>query len=349
MSVRRIPVAVADVPLPQEAGLVERLALDSPDLGRRLRAGMEQAEKLLVATTQDTADPRIAEATGHLARAGGKRLRPLLVLLGAEFGTPWCAGVTEAAVVAELVHIASLHHDDVMDHAPLRHGVPSVHARFGAPTAVFSGDWLLARGARMAADLSPAAFRLHAATADRLVAGQLLELTGPTEGEDEVDHYFRVLSGKTAALLSMSLGIGALQAGAPEEHVAALTGFGEELGVAFQIADDLLDMCSTAGASGKERGRDLLAGVPTLPVLLALTGGHPQDAELRELLAAGPVPEESAARALELFARSPALAESEAALHHRLGLARAAVGPLPELPAKRALLALCDYVAVRTS
>lgn len=315
----------------------------------RLRAGLEQTEKLLLATTGDAADPRIAEAAGHLARAGGKRLRPLLVLLGAEFGEPWWAGVTEAAVVAELVHIASLHHDDVMDRAPTRHGVPSVHARFGTRTSVFSGDWLLARGARLAADLSPAAFRLHAATADRLVEGQLLELAGPAEGEDEVGHYFRVLSGKTAALLSMSLGIGALQAGVPEQYVAALTGFGEELGCAFQIADDLLDLRSSAGTSGKERGTDLLAGVTTLPVLLALAGEHPQDAELRELLAAGPVPEASATRALELFARSPALAESEAALHRRLDLARAALDALPEQPARRALLSLCDYVAVRSS
>ncbi|MGW3954151.1 polyprenyl synthetase family protein [Streptomyces sp. NPDC004752] len=346
---RRIPVAVEDASISQGTGIVDHLALESPDLGRRLRAGLEHAEKLLLSTTRDADDPRIAEVTGHLARAGGKRLRPLLVLLGAEFGEPWRPGVTEASVVAELVHIASLHHDDVMDRAALRHGVASVHARFGARTSVFSGDWLLARGARLAADLSPAVFRLHAATADRLVAGQLLELTGPAGGENQVDHYFRVLSGKTAALLSMSLGIGALQTGAPDEHVAALTGFGEELGIAFQIADDLLDLRSPAGASGKERGTDLLAGVPTLPILLALAGRHPQDAELRELLAAGPVPEQSAARALELFARSPALAETEAVLHRRLDLARAALAPLPGLPALRALFALCDYVAVRSS
>lgn len=350
MSVQRFPVAAAAISgAPRETGLLDRLALDDPELDNRLRAALEQSEKLLLATTQDATDPRVAAVTAHLARAGGKRLRPLLVVLGAEFGEPWRDGVTQAAVIAELVHIASLHHDDVMDGAPTRHGVPSVHTRYGARPAVLGGDWLLARAAQLSAELGPAAVRFNARTAGRLVAGQLRELTGPAPGEDPVSHYFQVLAGKTAALLSMSLGIGALQAGAPEPAVATLTEYGEHLGVAFQIADDLLDLRSPAELSGKERGTDLLAGVPTLPVLLVLESDDPADAELRDLLAAGPVPEASARRALELFARSSALTETEAVLRRRLDRARALLGELPPLPARRALLALCDYVALRNS
>ncbi|MFD7257564.1 polyprenyl synthetase family protein [Streptomyces sp. NPDC059874] len=329
--------------------LLSQLALDDPEFETRIREALDRAEKWLQTSAHDALDPRVAALTGHLADAGGKRLRPLLVLLGAEFGDPWAHGVTQAAAIAELVHIASLYHDDVMDGATTRHGVPSVHARWGERAAVLGGDWLLARAAQLAAELGSAAVHLNAQAAGRLVAGQLRELTGPRPDEDPVTHYFHVAAGKTAALLAMSLGIGAVQAGASATAAAALTECGEQLGVAFQIADDLLDLRSPAELTGKERGKDLLAGVQSLPVLLARESGDPADAELRDLLAAGPVPAAAVPRALELFGHSSALTETEAVMHRRLDRARAALGGLPPLPARRALLALCDYVALRTS
>lgn len=331
------------------ARLLTQLALEEPEFEVRMRESLSRAEKWLQASAHDALDPRVAALTGHLADAGGKRLRPLLVLLGAEFGDPWAHGVTQAAAIAELVHIASLYHDDVMDGAATRHGVPSAHARWGERAAVLGGDWLLARAAQLAAELGPAAVHLNAQAAGRLVAGQLRELTGPGPDEDPVTHYFKVAEGKTAALLSMSLGIGAIQAAARTGDVAALTECGRELGIAFQIADDLLDLRSPADVTGKERGKDLLAGVQSLPVLLAREGGDPADAELRGLLAAGPVPAADVPRALELFERSTALEETEAVMHRRLDRARAALAGLPPLPARRALLALCDYIALRTS
>ncbi|WP_330301217.1 polyprenyl synthetase family protein [Streptomyces sp. NBC_00503] len=331
------------------AGLLQRLALDEPEFETRMRESLARAEKWLQATAHESLDPRVAAITGHLADAGGKRLRPLLVLLGAEFGDPWAHGVTQAAAIAELVHIASLYHDDVMDGAATRHGVPSVHARWGERAAVLGGDWLLARAAQLAAELGPAAVHLNAQAAGRLVAGQLRELAGPAPDEDPVTHYFHVAAGKTAALLAMSLGIGAVQAAAPAPVAAALTECGEQLGIAFQIADDLLDLTSPAELTGKERGKDLLAGVQSLPVLLAREGDAPAEAGLRDLLDAGPVPAAALPRALELFERSQALAETEAVMHRRLDRARTALAGLPDLPARRALLALCDYVALRTS
>ncbi|MFJ3928186.1 polyprenyl synthetase family protein [Streptomyces sp. NPDC090022] len=344
------------------ARLLGRLALDDPEFEIRMREALERAEKWLQACSHDALDPRVGALTGHLAAAGGKRLRPLLVLLGAEFGDPWADGVTQAAAIAELVHIASLYHDDVMDGAATRHGVPSAHARFGERAAVLGGDWLLVRAAQLAADLGPAAVHLNAQAAGRLVAGQLRELAGPGPDEDPVTHYFHVAAGKTAALLAMSLGIGAVQAGAPAPAIAALTEYGDQLGIAFQIADDLLDLRAPAELTGKERGKDLLAGVASLPVLLAREGAGPDgstasdssgvegaDAELRALLAAGPVPPADLPRALDLFERSGALAETEAVMHRRLDRARTALCVLPDLPARRALLALCDYVALRTS
>ncbi len=333
----------------RRAAMIRRIVLDDPGLESRLRNGLESAEKELLAHAESADDPRISRLIGHLAAAGGKRLRPLLALLGAEFGDPWRHGVTQAAVIAELVHVSSLYHDDVMDNATTRHGVPSVNAHWGDRLAVLAGDLLLAKAARLAADLGPEAATLNANVAGRLVAGQIYELAGPAPGEDAIDHYFQVIAGKTAALLGMALRLGAQQAGAPDPVVQGLGEYGEELGLAFQIADDLLDLKASTEQLGKEMGKDLAAGIASLPVLLALADTTPQGAALRELLSAGPTagPAEQR-RALKLFRRSPALGEAEAIMHDRLGRARRALSELPPSPALQALNALCDFVADQT-
>ncbi|MEW2124641.1 polyprenyl synthetase family protein [Streptomyces sp. NPDC058369] len=349
MSAKLMYETPISVPLPS-SGILGRLGLGEPEFESAMNEALAAAEKELQDCVHDAPDPRIAALTGHLAAAGGKRLRPLLVLLGAEFGDPWRDGVGRAAVIAELVHLSSLHHDDVMDGAATRHGVASANARWGDRTAVLGGDWLLARAARLAAGLAPGVIQLNARTAARLVSGQLGELTGPADGEDLVAHYFHVAGGKTAALLAMSLGLGALQSGAPAPHVAALTEYGEQLGIAFQIADDLLDLASPAALTGKPQGMDLLAGVDSLPVLLARAGDDAADAELRALLSDGaPLTPAGHRRALELFRRSPATAQAEALMRGRLTRARACLAGLPPLPARTALTALCDYVARGTA
>ncbi|WP_411106976.1 polyprenyl synthetase family protein [Streptomyces sp. cmx-4-9] len=343
--------AVYGGPVPsrlRKAGMLRRLALSDRGLERRLRHGLEAAEKELAAHAEGAGDPRISDLAGHLAAAGGKRLRPLLVLLGAEFGDPWKDGVTRAAVIVELVHVSSLYHDDVMDAAATRHGVPSANSRWGERLAVLAGDLLLAKAARLAADLGPEATSLNAEVAGRLVEGQLQELVGPGAGDDPLGHYHRVISGKTAALLAMSLRIGAQQAGAPEQVVWALGEYAEQLGFAFQMADDLLDIKTPTEQLGKEQGKDLAAGVASLPVLLALADRTAQGAELRELLSAGSVGPAERGRALALFRRSPALAEAEAMMHGRLDRARTALQSLPPRPALEALRSLCDVVAGQT-
>ncbi|MFI1224656.1 MULTISPECIES: polyprenyl synthetase family protein [unclassified Streptomyces] len=332
------------------SGLVSQLDIDDVGLLSRLSAGLEAAEKGLQEAATDAEDPRVAQLAGHLAASGGKRLRPLLVLLGAEFGEPWRAGVVEAAVVAELVHVSTLYHDDVMDAAVTRHGVPSANARWGERSAVLGGDLLLARAARLSAALGPEAIRANAQAADHLVAGQFRELVGPAPDEDPVDHYFEVLAGKTAALLAMSLSIGAHQAGVDAPSTRALEEFGRELGIAFQIADDLLDLTAPVGRTGKEQGKDLAAGVASLPVLLARADDRPSGAELRELLDSDLVAEPVARRrALELFQTSPALAAAEAVMNERLTRARAAIRGLKPYAAHRALESLCGFVATRAA
>ncbi|MET9662106.1 polyprenyl synthetase family protein [Streptomyces sp. NPDC006510] len=337
------------VAAPAGSGLLAHVAVGEPEFENRITESLLAVEKRLLDCVASAPDPRVAELTGHLAAAGGKRLRPLLVLLGAEFGEPFRDGVTEAAVIAEIVHISSLYHDDVMDGATMRHGVPSVNARWGERLAVAGGNWLLARAAQLASRLGAQAVRFNAEVASRLVAGQLGELTGPAPDEDPVEHFFQVTEGKTAALFSMSTAIGALQAGAPAGCQDALTEYGNQLGVAFQISDDLLDLAAPAALTGKEQGKDLWAGVASLPVLLAQEDTSPGGAELRALLADGPVEgAEARRRALELFRASPAPARAQAHLYRRLDRARAALELLPPCPARRVLDALCGYVALRT-
>ncbi|MET9921048.1 polyprenyl synthetase family protein [Streptomyces sp. NPDC006435] len=335
--------------VPPGSELLGHMALGEPEFETRITESLIATEKRLLDCVSSAPDPRVAALTAHLAAAGGKRLRPLLVLLGAEFGESFRDGVTEAAVIAEIVHISSLYHDDVMDGATMRHGVQSVNARWGERLAVAGGNWLLARAARLASGLGPEVVRFNAEVASLLVAGQLGELMGPGPDEDPVAHFFQVTEGKTAALFSMATAIGALQAGAPDRYCRALTEYGKQLGVAFQISDDLLDLDAPAARTGKEQGKDLMAGVPSLPVLLARQDTSPEGAELRELLADGPVEGAGARRrALELFRASPAPARARDLLHGRLDAARAELALLPQCPARRALDALCGYVALRT-
>lgn len=334
---------------PYAAALLSRLGPDEPGYQSRLGGALADAERLLRACTRDASDPRVRALTGHLAATGGKRMRPLLVLLAAEFGDPGSEGVARAAVVTELVHLASLYHDDVVDRAATRHGAPTANALWGNRVAAMGGNWLLARAARLSADLVPEALALNSLTANRIVAGQMRELTGPGPGEDALAHYVRVTAGKTAALLAMSLGVGAWQARASRAVADTLVEYGEQLGLAFQIADDLLDLLSPEASSGKEQGRDLLVGVPSLPVLLAREGTDPCDAELRELLAAGPAAGAGwHRRVLDLFSVSPATVRARALMHQRLARARTALATLPPLPARHTLDALCDFVALRT-
>ncbi|MFG2718586.1 polyprenyl synthetase family protein [Streptomyces sp. NPDC048416] len=329
--------------------LVSRIVVRENGLESRLSGSLELVEKRLAECAGRAADPRVADVVGYLVAAGGKRLRPLLTLVAAEFGDPWAPGVIDAAVVAELTHAASLYHDDVMDQARIRHGVPSVNARWGNSVAVMAGNWLLAMAAQLSADLVRPALPLHAEASERLVRGQLLELVGPTANDGPLPHYFAVISHKTAALLSLSLKLGALQSGASGAVGDALAQYGEHLGVAFQISDDLLDITSSSALTGKEQGKDLSVGVAGLPALLALAGDDPRDGELRALLRSPlGVTGEDHRRALRLLRRSAALGEARAIRDQRLTMARSALRRLPAGPPRRALDTLCDVVATRT-
>ena len=254
-------------------------------LGRSLAQGLADVEAELVASV-GSEHAFIREAAGHLMSAGGKRFRPMLALLVAQLGDARAPEVTRAAVVCELTHLATLYHDDVMDEADVRRGAPSANSRWTNSIAILTGDLLFARASDILADLGPEAVRIQARTFERLVSGQIRETVGAGPGEDPVDHYLTVLADKTGSLVATSARFGARFAGVDDDLVAALTAFGEEVGVAFQISDDLLDIISPGEESGKAPGTDLREGIATLPALFVLAGDDPADARLRELVSA---------------------------------------------------------------
>jgi heptaprenyl diphosphate synthase len=301
--------------------------------------------------TVASADPLVAVAARHLVDAGGKRFRPLLVALAAHFGDPSGTEVIKAAVVVELTHLATLYHDDVMDEAPVRRGAPSVNARWGNTVAILTGDYLFARAADVAAELGPDAVRIQAATFSRLVHGQIAETSGPRDGEEMIRHYLRVIEQKTGSLIATSARFGGMFSGVRPERVAALAGYGETIGIAFQLSDDLLDIASDSEQSGKTPGTDLREGVPTLPVLYALASDDIDDASvrLREILATGPITDDALhAEALVLLRESSALKRARETVRAYTERARSSLDVLPERPARRALESLCDFIAVRT-
>nr|WP_202488888.1 polyprenyl synthetase family protein [Streptomyces sp. SID5473] len=312
--------------------------------------GLSAVESGLLEATKSEV-PFITEAAQHLVRAGGKRFRPLLVMLAAQFGDPHAPGVVPSAVVVELTHLATLYHDDVMDEADVRRGVPSANARWGNSVAVLTGDFLFARASHILADLGPEAVRIQAEAFERLVTGQILETAGPRDGRDPVDHYLDVIGGKTGSLIAVSGRFGAMMSGADEGVTDILTQYGERLGVAFQLADDVLDIASDSHESGKTPGTDLREGIPTLPVLhlraRAAAEGRPEDLELVALLDGDLTDDARHAQVLAGLRAHPALERARRDTVRYAEEARAMLAPLPECYAKAALEELCDAVVHR--
>lgn len=315
-----------------------------------VQAGLTAVEEgLLEATKSDV--PFITEAAQHLVKAGGKRFRPLLVMLAAQFGDPDAPGVAPSAVVVELTHLATLYHDDVMDEAEVRRGVDSANVRWDNSVAVLTGDFLFSRASQILAGLGPEAVRIQAEAFERLVTGQILETAGPQDGRDPVDHYLEVLGGKTGSLVAVATRYGAMMAGAEEWVVDILAQYGERLGVAFQLADDVLDIASDGHESGKTPGIDLREGIPTLPVLRlrerAERLGLAEDLELCALLDSDLADDDRLAEALRRLRAHPALESARKDTVRYAEEARASLQPLPEGPAKTALREMCEAVVHR--
>ena len=334
--------------------------VDFPDsaLAAEVVDDLARVEASLMETAHP-GDDLFTEASRHSIAAGGKRFRALLVLLAAQFGDPKDPRVLQAALAIELTHLATLFHDDVMDEAEVRRGHPSVNSRWSNSVAILTGDFLFAQASRILADLGPEAVRIQAETFNRLVAGQLAETIGPRPGQDPLDHYMHVITEKTGSLIATSGRFGAMFSGAPPEVAARIALACEQLGVAWQLSDDVIDIASDPEQSGKTPGTDLRQGVHTLPVLYALrspgypaaqAAGQPEaDQRLRWLLTEADLADEAlVTEALALLRTHPALAESRAHVLSWTQDARNGLMALPDVPARAAFLALCDFVEKRT-
>jgi heptaprenyl diphosphate synthase len=320
------------------------VVFEDPVLEAEIRAGLDAVEELL-RTSVKSNYPFVTEASRHLVDAGGKRFRPLLVLLASQFGDPRSSGVVPAAVAIELTHLSTLYHDDVMDEATLRRGARSANSRWDNTVAILTGDFLFARASEITADLGTEATRILAQTIAVLCEGQIRETIGPGEGDDAIAYYLSVLAEKTGSLIATSGRLGSLLAGAPSPVVDVLTRYGATIGMAFQLSDDIIDVVSESPESGKTPGTDLREGIRTLPVLYALRSG---DAELRALLTSDLGDDARHAEALAALRAHPAMAESRALLQTYADDAKRIATDLPEAPAKAALLALADFVVART-
>ncbi|MCI5826014.1 MAG: polyprenyl synthetase family protein [Arcanobacterium sp.] len=293
-------------------------------------------------------DAVVDAATSHLSDAGGKRLRPLLCLLTAELGPdPESQAVFDSALVVELTHLASLYHDDVIDDAPLRRGVPSAQHLYGNAAAIMAGDVLFARASSIVAGLGPEAVRLHAVAFERLCIGELHETVGPKAGVDPIEHYIQVLADKTGSLIAAAARYGVLAAGGDAQLADAVAHYGEKVGVAFQLADDVIDLVSPEAVTGKTPGTDLLEGVDTMPTLLLRARSargevspqsDPAGAEILDLLNSGKLAEAgNLNRAVELLREHSVVEETRQLAYQWAHEARTELEAVPEGEVREAL------------
>jgi heptaprenyl diphosphate synthase len=318
-------------------------------LAAAVQQGLDRVEALLQSEL-GSGEPFVAEIALHLVNAGGKRYRPLVTLLCAQLGPdPSSADAVKAAAVTELIHLATLYHDDVMDEATMRRGAVSANARWDNSAAILTGDFLFAHASRLVSELGPEAVRIIAETFAELVTGQMRETVGAGEGVDPVQHYLTVVAEKTGSLIATAGRYGGMFSGADDAQVQGLRRLGDAVGTAFQIADDIIDISSASAESGKTPGTDLREGVHTLPVLFALAESGPDADRLRVLLAGPVTDEDELAEALTLLRRSPGMVRAHDTLDRYTAAAHAELAALPDLPARAALQRLVDYTVARTA
>ncbi len=332
--------------MPTPVSVVAGVDFGDAVFAERAREGVARIEALME-TELGRADELMSDAVQHLFLAGGKRFRPLFTVLSASLGPdPDSPQVTIAGAVIEMVHLATLYHDDVMDEAQVRRGAPSANARWSNNIAILAGDYLFATASRLVSRLGPEAVLIIADTFAELVTGQMRETRGVVGGADEVDHYLKVVYEKTACLIAASGRFGATFSGADPDQVERLSRLGGIVGTAFQISDDIIDIESDPDESGKLPGTDLREGVHTLPVLYALRETGSAADRLRELLD-GPIDDDSVAEALTLLRASNGIPMAKEMVRRYAERARDELAALPDGPGRQALASLVDYTVNR--
>ena len=298
---------------------------------------MARIEDLLFAAAGASKLALVAEASTHLIKAGGKRLRPALVMIASRAGEPGLRATDLAATAIELVHLATLYHDDVIDETETRRGVPTAHAKWGTDVAVLAGDYLFASGSALGAEAGGEVPGILARAIAEVCEGQIAETEAAGDPARPVDDFLDTIGKKTGALFRASCDLGAATSGASDGDRAALVRFGSHLGLAFQLVDDLLDLTGDPKVTGKIPGTDLKEGVYTLPVLLACD----RDPGLAGRLRAGQRRLEDVLPVLET---TGALSEAFALAGAEARAAEGALDALPDTPWRATLGGILDGV-----
>jgi heptaprenyl diphosphate synthase len=321
--------------------------LEAPDavLEAEIRLRLDRVEEALDKAV--VADSELLAATAkYLLQAGGKRFRPMLVLLSGYFGDPTDPRLIAGSVAIELTHLATLYHDDVIDEADDRRGVVSANARWDNTVAILTGDYLFARASELSTELGPDICRLLSRTIAILCDGQIREVDAAGRIEQTEDTYIEIIRRKTGALIATSCRLGGTLSDAVQEHVDVLDAFGGSLGLAFQLSDDIMDVTASQMELGKEPGVDIKEGVYTLPVLHALNEGPHRD-ELQRLLSHGAPDGPMLDRALEIVRAGGSIERARAAVTREVVRATDLAGQLPDGAARHALTQLARFLAVR--
>src|SRR5918996_3221161 len=322
------------------------LRTPDPVLEADIRERLDRVERELQRAVDTSDIPLVSEAAGHLLTAGGKRFRPLLVLLGGHFGDPTDPRLVPGAVAIELTHLATLYHDDVIDEAQSRRGIASVNARWDNTVAILTGDFLFARASEISSDLGTEVTRLLALTIARVCEGQIREVQSAGRLDADEGAYLEVIRRKTAALIATSCRLGGVLSGADAGAVDRLDRFGQALGMAFQLSDDIMDLVADRATLGKEPGADLLEGVYTLPIIYALRDSARRE-ELRALLGSGPLDGDRVAAALDIVRADGSLDLARGTVAAHVGRAVDEAAELPEGNAREALIYLAEFIAAR--
>ncbi len=322
--------------------------LEPPDatLESDIRTRLDHVEEALEKSVKVESSGLLSETSSYLIAAGGKRFRAMLVLLAGYFGDPTDPRLIPGSVSIELVHLATLYHDDVIDESDARRGTPSANARWTNTVAILTGDFLFARASEISTDLGTEVCRLLARTIAVLCDGQIREVDSSAKVEQEVSNYLEIIRRKTASLIGTSCRLGGMLSDAPTEHVDVLEEFGEALGMAYQLSDDIMDITATQMELGKEPGVDLREGVYTLPVLHALANDERRE-ELARILSHGSPDGEMLDRVLEIIRAGGSIAHARAAVTEEVARATRLAERLPDGPARHSLIQLARFLAAR--
>ncbi|OBB96771.1 geranylgeranyl pyrophosphate synthase [Mycobacterium sp. 852002-40037_SCH5390672] len=327
--------------------MVAGVEFDDPVVALNVHDGVARIEDLIEGELTN-GDVLLRDAVLHLFRAGGKRFRPLFTVLSAQLGPdPDAWQVTTAGAVIELVHLATLHHDDVMDEARMRRTVPTVNTLWGNRIAILAGDYLFATASRLVARLGPEAVTIIADTFAQLVTGQIRETRGTADRINDIEYYLKVVHEKTACLIAAAGRFGATFSGAGHDQVERLERLGGLIGTAFQITDDIIDIDSDPETSGKLVGTDLREGVHTLPVLYALQEEGPAAERLRNLLATPVDSDDKLAECLALLRLSDGIRRAKDMVAQYATRAEEELAALPECAGRAALATVLKFAIDR--